>query len=307
MSYPRYRRSRIHGEITEAKRAEIAQQYRNGMSFETIRVTYGMAFGRVKKMLEDAGIEARPAKLHTINETYFDVIYSHEKAYFVGLIMADGCVQWNRPKTHIGKLTIGLHVDDGYILEHFAKAAEYTGPVREHFSDGTGKGSYGPHRSHNLGIYNARFVSPLARYGLSPAKSVDHPFFSNIPDEYLPSAILGYFDGDGSVSFHRTDNNRLSASFICSVTFANALANTIKAANIPCSVRIRKTKGGKLMGEVRLKGNRCCLELYRFMYQANVPSLKRKREKFEWVLEQQKLGKIKDTSTKGWERKVKAT
>lgn len=304
MSYPRYRRSRVHGEITEAKRAEITQQYLNGMSFETIRVTYGMAFGRVKKMLADAGVTARPAKYRTVNETYFDVIDSHEKAYFVGLIMADGCVQWNRPKTHIGKLTIGLHEDDGYILEHFARAIEYTGSVRRYVNKGYGEGSFGPHTSRNLGIFNARFVSPLARYGLSPAKSVDHPFFSNIPDEYLPSAILGYFDGDGSVSFHAKDSNRLSASFICSITFANALVEVIRQANIPCSVRVRKTKGGKLMGEVRLKGNRSCLELYHFMYQANIPSLKRKRAKFEWVLEQQRLGLIADTSTKGWKRKA---
>lgn len=304
MSYPRYRRSRVHGEITEAKRTEITQQYLNGMSFETIRLTYGMAFGRVKKMLEDAGVKARPAKLHTVNETFFDVIDSHEKAYFVGLIMADGCVQWNRPKTHIGKLTIGLHEEDGYILEHMARTVGYTGPVRRLVNSGEGTGSYGPHISKHLGIYNTRLISSLTQYGIHPAKSIDHPFFTNIPDEYLPSAILGYFDGDGSVSFHAKDNNRLSASFICSITFANALVNTIRRANIPCSIRTRKLKSGKLMGEVRLKGNRSCLELYRFMYQGNIPSLKRKRAKFEWVMEQQRLGLIADTSVGGWKRKV---
>lgn len=293
------KRNNVHirgEEPDEHTRKTVVNDYLKGMSFIDIHATHGFTFGYVKKMLKHEGMKSRPCVLHSIDETFFERIDSHVKAYWVGMLMADGCVHWNRPKTHIGKLTISLTEADSYLLDQFVAVTKYTGPIRRiEYED---NGSYNRRPGRILGIYNARFVSPLAQYGLSPNKSVNHPFFTNIPLEFLPSAILGYFDGDGSISFSAKDNNRLSASFICSIEFATKLRDTLHSHNVKCSMRIRTLKSGLQMGEVRLKGNRSCLGLYRFMYQGNIPSLKRKREKFEWVLEQQKLGLMKDTSIK---------
>ncbi len=295
MSYPRYRapRSGVWDNSPETH-AQIAKAYAEGASFEQIRVTFKCSFGRVKKILKDAGVQSRPDTLYTVNEGYFDRIDTHTKAYFIGLLMADGCVTWNRPRTMINQLHIALQRQDGEILEYLANDCEYTGKVKQ-LNHPSGY-SNGPYLQSRLSISNITLVSKLTQYGLTPCKSVTHPFFLNIPEEFICSAILGYFDGDGSVSYHERDSRRLSASFICSILFADELVKVLHSKEIPCSARVRTTKNGVQMKEVRLKGNRSCLKLYRYMYQGNIPSLPRKKNKFEWVMEQQRLGLIKDTT-----------
>jgi hypothetical protein len=62
-------------------------------------------------------------KKKTYNENYFEVIDTEDKAYFLGLIFADGCVT-NNPKQHRYQLVIKLHKKDVHILENFINSIE---------------------------------------------------------------------------------------------------------------------------------------------------------------------------------------
>ncbi len=284
----------IRGEAPDPKIAEIvAHDYANGLSFEKIREKHGYGFGYVKKMLKMSGVESRPDQWHTVNREYFKVIDSHEKAYFVGLIMAVGCVLWNRPKTQINKLVLSLEEKDSYLIDQFVKAVQYSGTVTRR--EDSRRDEYIRQPQRKVGIYDMEFVSALTRYGISPNKSMTHPFFTNIPKEFIVSALLGYFDGDGTVSYHANDSHRLSAGMIGSVPFIDAVVKLLHEQGLKCSSRIKKTKAGIDMKEVRMKGNRSCLAFYRYLYQAGIPCLERKKAKFEWVMEQQRLGLIKQT------------
>lgn len=277
--------------LLEASKALILKDYGEGLSYLDISAKYGISQKSVGKVLRSGGVSVRPCKYLTINERYFEKIDTHSKAYFLGLIMADGCVLWNRPKTVLNQLLIALQARDGYILQDFIEDSQYSGELKLIKRRDSGRQD-----SYRLSIYVQNFVKELLKFGVSPNKSVSHSFFTNVPDQYLCSAILGYFDGDGSVSFSEKDGRRLSVALISSVEFAERLKEVLNSLGIPCSVRRRHTKAGVIMGECRLKGNRSCIQLYRYLYQGQTTHLKRKKDKFERVLSLQKDGLLKDTN-----------
>lgn len=269
----------------------LCEEYEKGLSYMDIQEKYGYTHEAVKNALNSKGVESRLCKFLTVKEDYFEKIDDPQKAYYIGLILADGCVTMNRPKTKLMQLHISLQDRDSYILQELVNDCGFSGKLK--FKE---RKSETHQDSQLLNICNINFVNPLNKYGISPRKSITHGFFKEIPDEFIPSAILGYFDGDGSVTFSVRDNNRLEVSLISSIEFAYELQTILRKNDIPCSVRIRTTEKGIQMGECRLKGNRACLKFYHYVYRDNIKSLSRKKDKFEWVIKEQGEGRMKNTS-----------
>ena len=66
---------------------------------------------KLSKIMKDAGIEIiRYRRKYALNETFFEVINSEEKAYWLGFIAADGCV-------YRRTLSINLNIKDKEHLE----------------------------------------------------------------------------------------------------------------------------------------------------------------------------------------------
>ncbi len=276
--------------INEHESKAIISDYINGFSFEDIEVKYKRSFYRIKKIFEENNVEIRPCKFHEVDENYFNEIDSHQKAYFLGLIMADGSVRWNRPKNKLSVLKIGLQKPDGYILQEFIKDIKYTGGVKYVERNEPGKQS-----SAIVQITNIEFTNKLWKFGVYPNKSMSHPFFKNVPEEYISSAILGYFDGDGSVSYSEKIR-KLTTSFIGSQEFIEELRKVLLENGIKCNIRDRITKDNIKMREVRTSGNNQSINLYNYMYKNIIPHLSRKSDKFEIVVNGWKSGAIKNTS-----------
>lgn len=268
----------------------IIYLYQSGLSYVKIQNQAKVSPKTIQKILKNANVAARKNDPYTIDYTYFEQIDSHEKAYFLGLIMADGSVSFNRDGTKVNKLSISLQERDGYILKEFKERIQFSGPIFEYEDK-----RENAQNSIKINIHNERFVSQLIKFGITPKKSLTHSFFKNIPEEFVPSAILGYFDGDGSVSFLKKEN-RLETSIISSVEFAKNLNKILLAANIKNAFSIRETTNRHLMGLIKMKGNNQALNFYRYAYSDSPVFLARKKQKFEFVIKQQKLGRIKDTN-----------
>ena len=121
---------------------------------------------------------------------YFKKIDSHQKAYFVGLIASDGSV-YNKKEKHPttqNTMQVSLKTHDEYILDVLHKELE------------TGRKC---HRIASTGVSTFQIASDqiyddLSQYGIVPNKTWDLNI-KNIPKEFIPSFLLGYFDGDGSI------------------------------------------------------------------------------------------------------------
>ena len=125
-----------------------------------------------------------------MNDKFFNNIDSHNVAYWIGFIAADGSINVKR-----NKLSFGLSIKDKEHLEKFKKTIGCNNVITERDALST-NGKY--YSSCYLTINSKEFVSDLLTYGIEERKSYkDINFLSYIPDEYKFSFICGLFDGDG--------------------------------------------------------------------------------------------------------------
>jgi hypothetical protein len=126
-------------------------------------------------------------KIHSVNEVFFKEIDTEEKAYWLGYIMADGCV----------------HVGDGYRfsmtsidkkhLELFVKTVAYTGEAVRVKSDNKNP-------IYTVNISNKRFVCSLIRQGVIPRKTFLLTYPHGIKKDLERHFVRGYLDGDGYIT-----------------------------------------------------------------------------------------------------------
>lgn len=150
----------------------------------------------IKSVLVSRGIKVSLRK-QPLNIEYFKEIDSPEKAYWLGFIAADGCIQ------KCGyKLTFG--VKDADILFKFQKSIGAGSPVRyrEVFDKRTGK----TNQQHNIQICSKEFCQYIKNHGVDENKSKNF-VFPKINPKLLSHFIRGIYDGDGSIHIKESPKN----------------------------------------------------------------------------------------------------
>lgn len=140
------------------------------------------------------------------NEHYFKVIDSEAKAYIVGFIAADGALV-KSPTKNFYHLTITIKYEDKEILEFIKTELGSTHKLMEiNRIGGFGK----PIHHIRLCFADKHIIQDLNNLGIKPRKSLNMPnIINNIPLQFRDAFIIGYFDGDGSVSHvHNSPNNK---------------------------------------------------------------------------------------------------
>ncbi len=129
--------------------------------------------------------------IKTVDESYFEVIDSHRKAYYLGLLYADGTIDGNSPK-----VAIALQEQDKNILFQFREdlKSDYSISYRQYKN---------PKHSNQyvFTMTNHKIHDDLIQLGMIPRKSYLCKFPKGIIEpQYYSSFILGYLDGDGYIS-----------------------------------------------------------------------------------------------------------
>lgn len=127
---------------------------------------------------------------YALNHDYFAAIDSHEKAQILGLIYADGCV-YRHKGTDTMVLRFELNAIDEPYLHHIKAALGYEGTVQN------GHGG----RTRTLSICSRKLCADLINLGAVERKTflLRFPTPEQVPDEFMGSFLLGYFEGDGSI------------------------------------------------------------------------------------------------------------
>lgn len=143
----------------------------------------------------------RKSRKYDFNESFFEVIDTEEKAYWLGFLYADGCVMERvNPETQArkgGVVSVGLSQVDLKHLEKLQTSLESNIPIRT-------KTSCIGHKefvSCELNFHSVKMVDDLISKGCVPRKSLILSFPSEdiVPKELLFHFIRGYIDGDGSL------------------------------------------------------------------------------------------------------------
>ena len=171
----------------------------------------------IAKSLRKNNIELRNfgAENKVFNDSFFDIIDTEHKAYWLGFIYADGNIRIDKNNTHM--LQIELEQQDDYILKDLVHSLQVKQKVKDYenetvtyidkelnyFSRENRFENYSKiYDGCSIQINSERIYNGLLLNGVNPNKTLN----MNIPkisDYLLPHFIRGYFDGDGSFSCNR--------------------------------------------------------------------------------------------------------
>lgn len=138
---------------------------------------------------------------YTLDRNYFKEINSNEKAYWLGLIYADGSNKISR-----NTFVLGLKKEDSYILNILADSLKTNVPIKIQKDKKKIKEDF-----YRLEIYNKKLCLDLLSHGVFENKTsiLKQP---SLNTEYVYSFIRGYFDGDGSICTTTNDENHYKDS-----------------------------------------------------------------------------------------------
>lgn len=215
---------------------------------------------KIKKISpeEKSKIQSQNSRKYHINQDYFKT-WSHNMAYILGLWWADGCIY--RDKI----FDITLHAKDKYILKRVAEELGYEGVLYD----------YVDRQAARLNFSCVVIYKDIEALGGTERKS-NTIQFPDVPQEYLPDFIRGYFDGDGCIMALK--GGRLNSAFTSgSKTFLDQLLVVLKEqAGI--------IGGSYDINSMSLRfGKRDTIALGKYMYKNN-PELFLERKKNKFVL-----------------------
>jgi hypothetical protein len=183
---------------------DLEKMYKETKSMKKMAEILGINEKTVKTYLTKFGIDTSFSignRRHEFNEDYFEVIDTEEKAYWLGFIMADGCVYRGADK-YSYRLQINLMGKDIEHLKRFNKAigADYKIVVKKSISSYSIR-SHEPLATSTIKVNSTKMCKDLINIGVMPHKTFREKFpFLN--DDLYKHYIRGYFDGDGCISLN---------------------------------------------------------------------------------------------------------
>lgn len=274
--------------LTPEERKDIAIKYKNGSTTEELYEEYKDKVPNIKsigKIAVENGGQKRKSGPSVLRHDYFENIDTANKAYFLGFMIADGCVR--QPKYGQAVIQINLNLEDKYILEKFAEEIETKNKIIIINSK--------PNKQGQVKVSSDKMFSDLCKLCVVPNKTYNLSELPKIPDKYMPDMIRGFFDGDGSVSvYHEPDKNGSS----CVVKFTGRKEFLEKLQDyLVDKISIKRTKifSDDSVSYLKFASHKDVLSYYKFIYYAeDVACLSRKRIRFENFFDEKKIN-YKDT------------
>lgn len=228
----------------------------------------------IRNILKRNGIPMRSYsecnRKYFLNENYFDIIDTQNKAYILGLLYADGC---NSVKHH--SITLSLQECDKHVIEFVKNELEYAGPIG--FLELNKKNS-NYQNQYKLCINNEYMSKRLEQLGVVTAKSLKLTFPEWIPDNLLSHFIRGYFDGDGCI-YYDNKRSKCTTQTVGTRDFCDKLSNVLSSINCKHSI-----KHPKICHEntviIQTGGNKSSLIFLSWLYQDAKFYMRRKYQKY---------------------------
>lgn len=135
---------------------------------------------------------ARKSVNRQLHHEYFDLIDTEEKAYFLGMLMADGCVRQHKEWTP----TITLELIDLDVIEKFKRAVNADSTITKSTRDRWEN----ENPTYTIVVRSAQMVKALHKHGVVKNKTyITSSLHRTIPPELSQHYLRGLVDGDGSL------------------------------------------------------------------------------------------------------------
>lgn len=244
---------------------EIFELFKNKINCESTVWVY----------LNKRGIKKRNtgSKSSVKNHNYFENIDTEEKAYFLGLFLADGSICHDNKNDKYCVINLGLKQEDEYLIEKFAKEIGFTGKLYKETLDQEKyikRKNFAKDGFTTIKFRSVKMSNDLLKYDITPHKSNRERISENIPEKYLNHFIRGMFDGDGSVFI---SDGYLRVSYYGSHEICQQLIDLFGFKN--------KVYDKETISFISFQKKESVKKFYDFIYKDATIYMKRKKEKFD--------------------------
>lgn len=255
--------------------------YKEGLNCKNIANRLNLHPVTISKIAKSIGLNFfrgnKCRRIHEINENYFSLIDTEEKAYFLGLLYADGCVSLLNHRSW--RMKLALWEPDKYIIEYlvnliFLKPETYKIYTRK--SDKITVSNFC-----SVNVFSKKLCNDLIKLGCIQRKSLvlKFPTSEQVPDHLIHHFIRGYFDGDGCFTIRKKIFS-ISFSFVSSNDFIKGLQKTLSKYGI-LSNSYQHSKQSPLNSILRNSRIKNVLKFYDFIYKDCSVFIKRKKNTIE--------------------------
>jgi len=264
-----------HGSITEYEFKNILKRYFNGEKLNLIVKEYDVTISAIYKRMESRDIprlsQSVTQRKYVINESFFDVINTEEKAYILGLMWADGCI-----RTKNNTVYIELQETDKDIL---LKIRNLIQPSKDLMF--INKKNIKHKNTYRFTICNKHINNKLLLHGLCENKSfsIKPPV---IDEELVNHFIRGFFDGDGCISSYLVKGKYKTSSFsiTSNIEILNYIQNIFIAKLGLTKTKIQTDKRGNNICSLVYGGRNNCIKIKNYLYYNSTIYMDRKFKKF---------------------------
>lgn len=258
--------------ITSEQGAEIIIAYMAGESRNSLARRYGTSRHFITDYLLEKGArvrgiaEACMAKLPSGINPFLDAQNNPEAAYWVGFLMADGCISWPHKRRSPGVICVLQNRDSG----HLEKLAAFIGLGKVRVS--AREELLKPVRYYaRWCVYERGIAESLISYGVTPRKGKT----ARVCDDLAGNVDFwrGVTDGDGNLRFRQRGNHKAAVLQIVGSEPMMCQFAAFAREHTGAKARVYFSKGTWCVALQARKAKR----LVRLMYGHGGPSLDRKQ------------------------------
>jgi len=247
---------------------DVINQYNKLKNIHKVAEYFKVSVSPISRIIRSSGIKLTNRR-YSVNDSYFDIIDSEGKAYWLGFLYADGYI---RERKSGNSLEMKLSIKDKHHLELFRDTIGSNHKIIDGFNQVKYKGGISISHMSSLAMYSTNLVKSIKSQGFHSRKTftIDLP---NINEDFIHHFIRGYFDGDGSFSFNPI-KHKIHTNIVCaSKNFTNNLLKILNKNGID----VKYYSDISLHIQDKL-GN---LKFYDYIYKDSKIYLNRKKEKYE--------------------------
>ena len=264
----------------------IIELFKSGTKIRVIYNKTKISPSIIEKILIENGFSLPTKFKYSVNHSIFNCVDNEEKAYWLGFLFADGHVR-KRVDRNIFELKLKISKKDETHLIEFKQFLSSTHPITNNISKVKYPNFVSVSENVSLSVYSKQIFDDLCSLGCTSNKTyrIGKP---NIKDEYFRHFIRGYFDGDGCISTIKNETSR-TLNFTSSSIKILEWINDILSKNKITSKQVKKNKN-----TYRLNwGDKDdILLIYHFLYDGSNLFLKRKKLKYEQMIDSYKPIKV---------------
>ena len=246
---------------------EIIKKINNGEKRIDVAKEYNISIDTIGNILKRNGKEKITNRKYFLDENYFEIIDTEDKAYWLGFLYADGYIikddQYAPKYKHVSnRLGLELSIVDKDHIKLFLKYLKSDYPIKDRTRYDNRYDR--EHTNSSFCVTNTKIVYDLIDKGCVPTKS----FILKFPD-FLGNLtchfIRGYFDGDGCIQKYiknKSNLYRYRMTLIGNYDFLIGVKNFLNKVGLK-SIIISKEKN---MHTLRIYNYEDCLKFYNLIY-----------------------------------------